>query len=71
MGVTKAMRCLANGVMVVVVVVVIVMSVDLGAEAKIRSVREKDGVKWIYKLRTQRKGETDYTTKNSLRFHNS
>ena len=45
MGVTKAMRCLANGVMVVVVVVVIVMSVDLGAEAKIRSVRGKDGVK--------------------------
>jgi hypothetical protein len=31
MGVTKAMRCLANGVMVVVVVVVIV-SVDLGAK---------------------------------------
>jgi len=29
MGVTKAMRCLANGVMVVVVVVV---SVDLGAK---------------------------------------
>jgi hypothetical protein len=32
MGVTKAMRCLANGVMVVVVVVVVIVSVDLGAK---------------------------------------
>ena len=41
MGVTKAMRCLANGVMVVVVVVV-VESVDLGAKAPSE---RKDGAK--------------------------
>ena len=33
MGVTKAMRCLANGVMVVMVVIVV--RVDLGAKATI------------------------------------